>query len=89
MNEIETKAQFVEFFRNHKVSSPHDFPINATDGITTCSCGARWRTFYSRYGLEWKPLNEQATAHDEAQATLPDGYGLDMEGNLFFEPAPR
>ncbi len=85
MNENEIKAKFVEFFAKHQISSPHGSPVNATDGVTTCSCGARWHTYYSHHGLEWKPLNEQATAHDAAQAALPDGYGLDMEGNLFKE----
>ena len=87
MNENEIKAKLIEFHRNHQISSPHSTfgRVGTNDGTTICSCGARWHTFYSRYGLEWTPLNEQATAHDQAQAMLPDGYGLDMEGDLFKE----
>jgi len=87
MTPDEIRDKFVKSYEEHKMSSPHDGPVRATDGITICSCGARWRTFYSRLGLEWKPLNEQCDMHDAAQAALPADYGLDQEGGLFYEPA--
>jgi len=79
MQEIKTKL--VEFNGGHEIASPMGNGV--TDGITTCSCGAQWRTWYSRYGLEWRALNEQAEVHDQEAAKLPGGYGVDYEGNLF------
>jgi len=67
-------AQNKAIFKAHKVSSPMGNGI--TDGITTCSCGARWRTYYSAQGLEWIPLNEQCAAHDEAMSQITnDDWG--------------
>ena len=77
------RKQLKTFFAAHSISSPHDRPVNTNDGVTICSCGARWHTFYSRHGLEWKPLNDQCAIHDAAQAKLPIGYGLSGDGALF------
>ncbi len=42
-----------------------------TSGTATCSCGALWRVFYARNGMEWQPLNDQCATHDQAMAQLP------------------
>ncbi len=41
-----------------------------TSGIATCACGATWRVFYSRYGMEWVPQNDRCATHDQAMAQL-------------------
>lgn len=44
----------------HKLTTPERAGKGLTSWIATCSCGASWRCEYSNYGLEWKPLTEEA-----------------------------
>lgn len=46
-------------FKNHDLNVPRNAGKGLTEWIATCSCGNSWRCYYSRYGLEWLPLNEQ------------------------------
>lgn len=38
--------------------------ISGNSGHQTCSCGAEWKFWYSRYGLEREPVNDLARNHD-------------------------
>ena len=38
--------------------------ISGSAGHQTCSCGAEWKFWYSRYGLEREPVNDLAKYHD-------------------------
>ena len=83
MNKQEIKKLLVKFYKKHNIASPMGNGV--TDGITTCSCGAWWHTWYTNYGLQWKALNEEAKNHDKEEKALPEGYGIDYEGNLVRE----
>ena len=38
--------------------------ISGNSGHQTCTCGAEWKFWYSRYGLEREPVNDLARYHD-------------------------
>lgn len=75
------------FHRRHVIKSPMGHGI--TDGVTICSCGAKWHTWYSKTGLEWNPLDDKCQSHDRAESKLPkcpacnSTLTIDMEQNVF------
>ncbi len=44
----------------HVISTPREAGRGLTEWVAECSCGALFQCFYSKYGLEWKPLNKEA-----------------------------
>lgn len=59
-----------EFNKKHVVAR---LPEGSTFGIETCTCGARWRVWYSPRGLEKVPLCREAVEHDrELYAIMQD-----------------
>lgn len=84
--------QLNRFENEHRIYSPHGESGKAghvTDGVTVCSCGAKWRTYYSAKGLEWIPLNDLCQDHDDIELALPrcmncgGKLGYDETGSVF------
>ena len=48
----------VNKMEEHTLQVPDNAGKGLTSWIATCTCGASWRCEYSRFGLEWKPQNE-------------------------------
>ncbi len=44
----------------HVISTPREAGRGLTGWVAECTCGALFKCFYSKYGLEWKPLNKEA-----------------------------
>ena len=86
-NAQQAKTNIKKFYRKHRVQ-PMEHGI--TDGYTTCSCGAEWRTYYSAGNhYTWSKLNAKCESHDIAQAQLPScprcGVGaLGIDGEMLF-----
>lgn len=45
---------------SHQLTQPENAGRGLTEWIATCNCGARYRRYYSRHGLETVPYNEKA-----------------------------
>ena len=69
MNATQQKInQYKKFHAAHKIDP---MPRGTMSGHSMCSCGASWKTYYSRHGLEWIALNDECKKHNEAGLQLP------------------
>lgn len=63
-------AETKRIYTKHNISNPVGVG-GVTSGTATCSCGATWRVWYSRQGMEWEAQNDKCATHDEEMSKVP------------------